>query len=143
MKVVTGLLVVAILAMVGYIAMGPSHKEAAKPQVAEVSVMPTGITFQTVAGQIAMSAMGAFKGYPVITNERHRTIYTSDADVEPNKSACTGECAKTWLPLVADADAKPSGFWNVITRDDGTKQWTRHGKPLYTKAPRSKAGTGS
>jgi len=140
MKVVTGLLVAAILAMVAFVALGPSHKEAAKPQVAEVTTMPSGITFQVVGGQMAMNVMGAFKGYPVITNERHRTIYTSDADVEPNKSACTGDCAKTWLPLAADADAKPSGFWNVITRDDGSKQWSRHGKPLYTYSGDKNAG---
>jgi predicted lipoprotein with Yx(FWY)xxD motif len=130
----------AILAMAGFLAFGPRQQQAAKPQVAEVAVMPAGITFQTVAGQIAMSAMGAFKGYPVITDARHRTIYTTDKDVEPNKSTCTGDCAKTWLPLVAPADAKPSGFWDVVVRDDGTKQWSRHGKPLYTYSGDKNAG---
>jgi predicted lipoprotein with Yx(FWY)xxD motif len=141
MRLITAALGVAILAMVGFLASQSMHPTA-KPQVAaaEVSQMPAGITFQIVAAQNAMSAMGAFKGYPVITNEKHRTIYTTDNDTVPGKSSCTGDCAKDWLPLAAPADAKPSGFWGVIARDDGTKQWTRHGKPLYTYAQDKNAG---
>jgi predicted lipoprotein with Yx(FWY)xxD motif len=142
MRLVTAGLSVATLALVGFLAsqavMHPVEKKmAASP---EVSAMPQGVTFQIVAAQNAMSAMGAFKGYPVITNEKHRTIYTSDADTTPGKSSCTGDCAKDWLPLAAPADAKPTGFWGVITRDDGSKQWTRHEKPLYTYAQDKNAG---
>jgi predicted lipoprotein with Yx(FWY)xxD motif len=142
MKLVTGVLGVAILGMVGYLATTSLHT-AAKPQVAAavtVPQMPAGITFNIVGGQIAMSAMGAFKGYPVITNEKKHTIYTSDADTTPDKSSCTGDCAKDWVPLAAPDDAKPSGFWHVITRDDGTKQWSRRGKPLYTYASDKNVG---
>src|ERR1700761_2835582 len=138
--VAIGVGVVAVAA-VGYFAsqalMHPAEKKVAAAPVA--SVMPQGITFQIVAAQTAMSAMGAFKGYPVITNEKHHTIYTSDAD-GPNKSNCSGDCTKQWLPLAAPADAKPSGFWSVITRDDGSKQWTRHGQPLYTFADDKNVG---
>jgi predicted lipoprotein with Yx(FWY)xxD motif len=141
MRLVTIGLGVAALAVVGFLAsqalMHPVEKKAAAAPVA--SVMPQGVTFQIVAAQTAMSAMGAFKGYPVITNEKHHTLYVSDAD-GPDKSNCTGDCAKQWLPLAAPADAKASGFWGVITREDGSKQWTRHEKPLYTFADDKNVG---
>ena len=141
MRLLTVGLGVAIVAGVGFLAsqalMHPVEKKVAAAP--EASAMPQGITFQIVAAQTAMSAMGAFKGYPVITNEKHHTIYTSDAD-GPNKSNCTGDCTKDWAPLAAPADAKPSGFWGVITRDDGSKQWTRHGQPLYTYASDKNVG---
>ncbi len=139
MKLVIAAVGVVVLAGVGFVATRSMHPVEQKATVAEVSAMPEGITFQIVGGQTAMSAMGAFKGYPVITNEKHRTIYTSDAD-QPGKSNCTGDCAKDWLPLAAPADAKKSGFWDVVTRDDGSKQWTRHGKPLYTYAQDKNGG---
>lgn len=82
MRLVTVGIGVAAIAAVGFLAsqalMHPVEKKmAAAPNVA---VMPEGVTFQIVGGQIAMSAMGAFKGYPVIANEKHHTIYVSDAD---------------------------------------------------------------
>src|ERR1700760_2575552 len=132
MRLVTAGIGVGAIAAVGFLARQAVTHPVGKTTAGAApvaSVMPQGITFQIVAAQTAMSAMGAFKGYPVITNEKHHTIYTSDAD-GPNKSNCTGDCTKDWVPLTADATAQPSGFWSVITRDDGSKQWTRHGQPL-------------
>ena len=33
--------------------------------------------------------------------------------------------------IVNAADAKTTGDWTVIVRDDGSKQWAYKGKPLY------------
>jgi predicted lipoprotein with Yx(FWY)xxD motif len=41
---------------------------------------------------------------------------------------------------MAAADAKPSGDYTVITRDDGGKQWAYKGKPLYLWIKDSKPG---
>lgn len=59
------------------------------------------------------------------------TLYTYKLDTN-GKSVCVEECAKTWPPAVAPADAKPMGPWSVVTRVDGTRQWALRGKPLYT-----------
>jgi predicted lipoprotein with Yx(FWY)xxD motif len=47
-------------------------------------------------------------------------------------STCTGTCTQTWKPFSAPADALPSGYWEVIAREDGSKQWVYGGYPLYT-----------
>ena len=73
------------------------------------------------------------------TDAKGMTLYTFDKDAG-GKSACNGPCATNWPPLMAGADAKASGDWTVVTRDDGGKQWAYKGKPLYTWAKDTQAG---
>lgn len=69
------------------------------------------------------------------------TLYTFDRDTaNSGKSACNGPCATAWPPLMASGDAKASGDWTVVTRDDGSKQWAYKGKPLYYWQRDAKAG---
>ena len=74
-----------------------------------------------------------------LADAKGMTLYTFDRDAA-GKSNCTGQCAQNWPPLVAAADAKPSGDWTVVTREDGAKQWAYKGKPLYTWTKDTKAG---
>ena len=53
---------------------------------------------------------------------------------------CDSECLKNWHPLAAPADAQPSGFWEVATREDGTRQWMYKGYALYTYSGDKKPG---
>ena len=77
----------------------------------------------------------------VLTNSAGMTLYTFDKDAAGSgKSVCNGPCATNWPPLMAAADAKPSGDYTVITRDDGGKQWAYKGKPLYLWIKDSKPG---
>lgn len=47
--------------------------------------------------------------------------------------ACSDDgCLATWHPFRAPADAQSRGFWEVIQRRDGTKQWAYKGFALYT-----------
>lgn len=55
-------------------------------------------------------------------------------------ATCDVECLKTFRPLTAAADARPSGYWEVATRDDGTKQWVYQGYALYTYLGDKKPG---
>ncbi len=69
------------------------------------------------------------------------TLYVFDKDAAGSgKSVCNGPCAANWPPLMADASAKPSGDFSVITRDDGARQWAYKGKPLYYWAKDQKPG---
>ena len=62
------------------------------------------------------------------------TLYFFAKDYD-GKSKCYGECAAKWPPFYTD-DIKPSpgldpNDFSVITRDDGSKQVTYKGWPLY------------
>lgn len=68
----------------------------------------------------------------VLTGPQKMTLYTFDKDVAGSgKSVCNGPCATNWPPLMAAEGASPQGDFSVIARDDGQKQWTFKGKPLY------------
>jgi predicted lipoprotein with Yx(FWY)xxD motif len=49
-------------------------------------------------------------------------------------ATCDALCAKTWPPLAAPEDAISSGYWDVVSRADGTRQWSYKGFALYTYA---------
>jgi predicted lipoprotein with Yx(FWY)xxD motif len=49
-------------------------------------------------------------------------------------SSCDARCAQAWPPLLAPANALPSGFWDVLVRRGGTRQWAYKGFALYTYA---------
>jgi predicted lipoprotein with Yx(FWY)xxD motif len=49
-------------------------------------------------------------------------------------ATCDANCASTWRPYAAPADAVPSGFWAIATRPDGTRQWVYKEFALYTYA---------
>ena len=53
---------------------------------------------------------------------------------------CEGECLKTWIPFKAAADAQPSGFWEIVTGADGSRQWSYKGYALYRFAGDKKPG---
>jgi predicted lipoprotein with Yx(FWY)xxD motif len=56
-------------------------------------------------------------------------------------TGCDAECEKTWQPLLAADGAKPSGYWTLMDRPDGKKQWAYFGYALYSKAPGTPADT--
>ena len=82
-------------------------------------------------------AMKAADG--TMTDAKGMTLYSFDKDAG-GKSACNGPCAANWPPLLAGGEAKASGDWTIVTRDDGGKQWAYKGKPVYTWTKDSKPG---
>jgi predicted lipoprotein with Yx(FWY)xxD motif len=52
----------------------------------------------------------------------------------------TAECLAAWRPFRPGPDAQSNGYWEVINRDDGTKQWAYKGYALYTFAGDKKPG---
>ena len=77
----------------------------------------------------------------VLTNSAGMTLYTFDRDaVGSGKSACNGACAALWPALMVAGDAKASGDWSIVTRDDGGRQWAYKGKALYLWSKDQKPG---
>jgi len=77
----------------------------------------------------------------VFVNADGMTLYTFDKDTTGSgNSTCNGPCAANWPPLTTTADAKASGDWSIVTRDDGGRQWAYKGKPLYRWVKDQKPG---
>lgn len=56
-------------------------------------------------------------------------------------AACAeAQCLSKWRPFLAPADAQPNGFWEPVSRDDGTRQWAYKGYALYSYAGDSAPG---
>ena len=77
----------------------------------------------------------------VLVNPAGMTLYTFDRDVGGSgKSVCNGPCATNWPPYMVTGAGASSAAFQVITRDDGSKQWAYQGKPLYTWIKDTKPG---
>ena len=64
----------------------------------------------------------------ILTDSNGMTLYYFTKDSN-NKSTCKGGCLTKW-PVFYSEDTKGEDF-SVITREDGKKQNTYKGKPLY------------
>src|SRR5436853_643503 len=89
------------------------------------------LSLPAFAAEKAAKAPGKFTN-GMLTDAKGMTLYTFDKDAaNSGKSACNGECAKNWPPLMASKKAAPMGDWTVVTRDDGKMQWAYKGMPVY------------
>ena len=77
----------------------------------------------------------------ILTNADGRTLYEFDLD-SAGKSACNTGCSDTWPPLTFTGTGTPTGTSGLgtIMREDGKKQVTYNGKPLYIYSGDTKAG---
>ncbi len=81
-------------------------------------------------------------GHTVLTANNGLTLYS--LSVEKNgKFICKGSCLEDWHPLVVAAGVKPAGpvsLGTVKRPDNGMRQVTFEGRPLYTFDEDSKKG---
>jgi predicted lipoprotein with Yx(FWY)xxD motif len=47
-------------------------------------------------------------------------------------TGCDAKCEVDWHPLLAPKDAQASGYWSVLVRPNGDRQWAYRGYALYT-----------
>jgi len=84
-----------------------------------------------------------------LTDAKGMTLYIFKKD-SPGKSVCAGPCVEKWPLYFREAVAVPEGVkagdFGTITREDGKKQTTYKGWPLYyyvgDKAAGEAAGQG-
>jgi len=92
--------------------------------------MKTAIVLTALLLSGAVMADEVMKKDGVLANAAGMTVYTFDKDTaNSGKSACNGPCAEAWPPVTASASV--AAPYSVVTRDDGAKQLTYQGKPLY------------
>ena len=67
----------------------------------------------------------------VLTDFSGFTLYTFEGNVDEDGQSCGSGCAIRWKAVAAPSLAIGSGEFSVVTRPDGTRQWTHREKPLY------------
>jgi len=135
-------------------AAAPSVAAASQPAASSEAANPSGEaspgesesaeTYEVKVGQATVN--GASVSF--LTGEDGKTLYLFKKDVaNSGKSACgAGACSDNWPAFTVDdasqlkADSGVSGKLDIITRDDGTKQVTYNGLPLYYFAGDTAAG---
>ena len=80
----------------------------------------------------------------ILVNSRGHTLYLFGKD-RNGKSACSGQCATFWPPLIANGKTRVAGgakasLIGSIKRADGRRQVTYNHHPLYTFVKDTKKG---
>jgi len=121
-----------------------------------MSSIRTGVIVVAVALGLASAALAAVAaGAPVkvektaslgkvVANAQGRTLYLFRAD-HGTKSACYGQCAQYWPPLLTAGKPKAmagihASLLGTSKRKDGKLQVTYKGHPLYTFVQDTKRG---
>lgn len=98
-------------------------------------------TTAAMAACAGMASAPAATANGALTDAAGRTLYTFDRDTAGSgKSACNGPCIGLWPAFTASGDAKATGDYTIVTRDDGSRQWAHKGRPLYTFSRDAKPG---
>ena len=114
----------------------------AAPTIAPTATPPTTPASQPQFSSVSIS--GTPKQVLVSTSNQH-TLYTFGADAA-NVSNCTvaSGCTVNWPPYTAPAGTSASSLsagFGLITRSDGSLQYTYQTFPLYTFSADTAAGT--
>ena len=112
------------------------------------------VLFAALLGAAIASASGGTKvgthqtdRGKVLANRHGFSLYMFKKDKQHGKSSCYRQCATAWPPLLTSGKPvaiKGSGvngkMLGTTRRNDGRRQVTYNGYPLYLYAPDSKAG---
>lgn len=98
-------------------------------------------TSLAVAATVGVKSKDGIGNY--LTDEKGMTLYRYTLD-KPGKSVCAGLCVDKWPVFFIDEITVPAGVkiadFGMITREDGKKQATYKGLPLYYFVKDIKAG---
>ena len=102
------------------------------PEALAINVYPTRPPMMTTARGLTVYAETPYHlQYGGRETRGGYHISYSDAKLVGTKG-CVDACAKSWIPVVAPANAQAWGFWEIETRADGSRQWAYKGSALYT-----------
>lgn len=76
-------------------------------------------------------------GHSLRRGQPPRPAVGRDIGTDPR---CPNDCEKVWHPFLAPANAEARGFWDVATRNNGSKQWVYQGYALWTYGGDKKPG---
>lgn len=113
----------------------PAVEPTPAPTVAPPPPTPSALT-------LATGSMGSY-----VVDNTGRAVYVLDDDDTGSK--CSGDCIKTWPPVLAPPTSAPTAgspsvqttMISTIQRSDGSMQVTYNGHPLYYHAEDAGPGT--
>ncbi|MFZ4873894.1 hypothetical protein ACL9RI_02325 [Janthinobacterium sp. Mn2066] len=77
----------------------------------------------------------------MLVNASGMTVYVFDKDVAGSgKSACSGGCLTLWPAVIATEEMPAAPYGTIQREDNGAKQLTYKGKPLYLYKEDKKPG---
>jgi predicted lipoprotein with Yx(FWY)xxD motif len=101
------------------------------------------LLFTAVARAEIMGMSGKVELGSYLVDEKGMTLYIFKKD-SPGKSVCSGPCLEKWPVFLAENLQVRCGMraknFSTITRDDGRKQTTYKGMPLYYFSGDAKPG---
>jgi len=93
-----------------------------------------GLASASTSKRVVASASNRELDKTVLTNLSGLTLYSLSAE-KNGKFICKGSCLRDWHPLYVAAGTKPTGptkLSTIVRPDNGRRQVTAHGLPLYT-----------
>ncbi|MET7486305.1 hypothetical protein [Streptomyces sp. NPDC005538] len=92
----------------------------------------------------ALAAEAVKGGGDVVTDDKGMTLYRYDKDEpSPSKWTCSGECTKTWIPVIVQNAVQTTGVEKSLlgtVHRSGQTQLTLGGWPLYRYVGDTAAG---
>ena len=104
------------------------------PRELAMSVMPTRPPMVVSAKGLSVYTEGRYHLQYGGRETRGGYHYDYDDAKAVGTEGCIGQCNRTWQPVLAAPNAQSSGFWEVMARSDGSRQWAYKGGALYTYA---------
>jgi predicted lipoprotein with Yx(FWY)xxD motif len=99
------------------------------------------VTFNGYGDALSWNGRTLYGGYPFEKRWGGRNLHETFSHNAYYKgkrlgaAACIdSQCLQRWQPLLAPADAQSGGFWEIVKRPDGSRQWAYKGYALYTYA---------
>ncbi len=116
----------------------PSSRRLSVATFAAIAALAVGIfgSLATAATtkRVVREANSPSLGKTVLTANNGLTLYSLSAE-KHGTFICKGSCLKDWFPLVVAKGVKPTGpvpLGTIKRPDNGRRQVTFKGKPLYT-----------
>lgn len=89
------------------------------------------IVLAVAIGPLAARAQPVVDG-DRLTTPQGRTLYVFDNDVVgAGRSVCNAPCSNVFPPYLVEDGADARAPLGIVRRDDGTRQWSHQGRPLY------------
>lgn len=135
--------IVLLLAML-VAACGGSTGSGSTPTPAATTPAPVATTPAATSTVMTATATVNGKSTTILTNAQGMTLYYFKPDT-PTTSACTGQCASAWPPLLFTGSGSPTsaatlpGMLTAVTTANGN-QVEYNGHPLYTYSGDSAPG---